>query len=475
MNTTRPNHVDPPLMLSVSGARGLMGLTMTPVVAARFAAAFGSRIAANAAPGEAKRVCIGRDGRAGGEALAAAIAGALAAVGLEVVDLGVATTPTVGVAIRHHRALGGMVVTASHNPQQWNGLKCLDGDGLAPPPAIAHSIIEDFKADRATYAAPTAIPRIRRDEAATDFHVERVLECVDVEAIRKARLVAAVDSVNASGSRGAALLLDALGVAMHQIHGDPSGVFPHTPEPLAENLVGLAEATRAHGASVGFAQDPDADRLAIVDERGVFIGEEYTLALAALRAFERFGSGVAAANLSTSRLIDAVAARFPGSSVIRTAVGEANVVAALKAHDGVVGGEGNGGIILPRVGWVRDSLAGMALVLDLLAARREPLSAIVGELPRLSMVKRKHDLAAIGGLGVVPEMIERLRREFAGAACNDADGIRFDLSEGWVHFRASNTEPIVRLIAEGVDDAAAAAIADRAARGAGLTTIPTSS
>lgn len=454
-------------MLSVSGARGLMGLTMTPVVAARFAAAFGSRIAATAAD-RPRRVCVGRDGRAGGEALSAAVGAALAAVGLEVIDLGIATTPTVGVAIRHHRALGGLVVTASHNPQQWNGLKCLDGDGLAPPPEIAQSIIEDFKADRAAYAAPTAIPRIRRDEAATDFHVERVLECVDVDAIRAAKLVAAVDSVNASGSRGAGLLLDALGVAMHQIHGDPSGVFPHTPEPLAENLVGLAEATRSHGASVGFAQDPDADRLAIVDERGVFIGEEYTLALASLRAFERFGAGVSAANLSTSRLIDAVAAKFPGASVIRTAVGEANVVAALKAHAGVVGGEGNGGIILPRVGWVRDSLAGMALVLDLLAARREPLSAIVATLPRLSMVKRKHDLASIGGLGAVPEMIERLRREFSGAAVNDADGIRFDLPEGWVHFRASNTEPIVRLIAEGVDDAAASALADRAARGAGL-------
>ena len=468
MNAARPNHDDAPLMLSVSGARGLMGVTMTPVVAARFAAAFGSRLAAGAGSNRPKRVCVGRDGRAGGEALSAAVGGALAAVGLEVIDLGIAATPTVGVAIRHHHALGGMVVTASHNPQQWNGLKCLDGDGLAPPPEIANSIIEDFRVDRATYAAPTSIPRIRRDEAATDFHVERVLECVDVAAIRAAKLVAAVDSVNASGSRGAALLLDALGVAIHQIHGDPSGVFPHTPEPLEENLRGLAEATRAHGASVGFAQDPDADRLAIVDERGVFIGEEYTLALAALRAFERFGAGVSAANLSTSRLIDAVAAKFPGASVIRAAVGEANVVAALKAHDGVVGGEGNGGIILPRVGWVRDSLAGMALVLDLLAARREPLSAIVASLPRLSMVKRKHDLAAIGGLAAVPGMIEALRREFSGAAVNDADGIRFDLSDGWVHFRASNTEPIVRLIAEGVDDAAAAALADRAARGAGL-------
>ncbi len=438
---------------------------MTPVVAARFAAAFGSRLAATRPGG---RACIGRDGRAGGEALAAAVSGALAAVGLEVFDLGVATTPTVGVAIRRHQAIGGMVVTASHNPQQWNGLKCLDGDGLAPPPEIAAAIIADFKSDRGDYAKPESIRLIRRDEDATAYHVDRILECVDRDAIASAGLSAAVDSVNASGAGGAALLLGRLGVAMHQIHGDPSGIFPHTPEPLEENLRGLAEATRTHGASVGFAQDPDADRLAIVDETGRFIGEEYTLALAALRALERFGAGVMAANLSTSRLIDAVAARFPGSEVLRTAVGEANVVASLKARNGLVGGEGNGGVILPRVGWVRDSLAGMALVLDLLAARRQPLSAIVAELPRLSMIKRKHDLAEIGGLAAVPEMIAKLRAEFAAASVNDADGIRFDLPEGWVHFRASNTEPIVRLIAEGVDDAAAEALADRAARGAGL-------
>jgi len=459
---------DAPLMLSVSGARGIMGRSMTPVVAARFAAAYGRRLAAGAAPGRPRRVCVGRDGRAGGESLAAAVAGALAATGLEVIALDVATTPTVGIAIRHHGALGGMVVTASHNPQEWNGLKCLDGDGLAPPPEVARGIIDDFKADRASYAAPTAIPLIRHEPGATAHHVSKVVECVDATAIRAAGLAAVVDSVNASGAAGAAMLLEALGTAMTQIHGDPSGIFPHAPEPLEENLRGLAEATRAKGAAVGFAQDPDADRLAIVDERGRFIGEEYTLALAALRALERFGAGVLAANLSTSRLIDHVARGFPGSRVVRTAVGEANVSAALRDQKGVVGGEGNGGVILPRIGWVRDSLVGMALVLDLLASRRRPLSEIVAGLPRLSMIKRKHDLASIGGLAAVPGMIDRLRREFAGATVNDADGIRFDLPEGWVHFRSSNTEPIVRLIAEGADDAAAARLADRAARGAGL-------
>jgi phosphomannomutase len=456
---------DAPLMLSVSGARGIMGRSMTPIVAARFAAAFGGRLAASSPGGT---VCVGRDGRAGGEALSSAVSGALAGAGLRVVDLGVATTPTVGVAIAHHGAVGGMVVTASHNPQAWNGLKCLDGNGLAPPPAIAGEIIEAFKADQASWASPTAIPAITRDKEATSRHIDRIVGCVDAEAIRNAGLSTVVDSVNASGSRGAALLHERLGVAEVQLHGDPSGVFPHTPEPLAENLSELCERTAATGAAVGFAQDPDADRLALVDERGHFIGEEFTLALAAWRALERFGPGVMAANLSTSRLIDAVAERFSGASVVRTAVGEANVVAALREHDGLVGGEGNGGIILPRVGWVRDSLAGMALVLDLLAAHRRPLSELVADLPRLSMVKRKHDLASIGGLAAVPAMMDRLREEFTDAAVDDVDGIRFDLAEGWVHFRASNTEPIVRLIAEGVDDAAAAALADRAARGAGL-------
>lgn len=456
---------DAPLMLSVSGARGIMGRTMTPIVAARFAAAYGTRLA-RTGPGRA--ACVGRDGRAGGEALAASVAGALAGVGLRVVDLGVATTPTVGVAIRRHEAVGGMVVTASHNPQQWNGLKCLDGDGLAPPPETALEIIEAFEADEAVWASPTAVVPIERDDDAVSHHLDRVLACVDVDAVREAGLASVVDSVNASGSRGAALLHERLGVRMRQLHGDPSGVFPHVPEPLAENLVELCERTAAEGASVGFAQDPDADRLALVDEQGRFIGEEYTLALAAWRALERFGAGPMAANLSTSRLIDAVAARFPGARVVRTAVGEANVVAALRREQGLVGGEGNGGVVLPRVGWVRDSLAGMALVLDLLAAQRRPLSQLVAELPRLSMVKRKHDLAAIGGLDAVPTMVDRLRAEFREAAVNDADGVRFDLAEGWVHFRSSNTEPIVRIIAEGVDDEAASTIADRAARAAGL-------
>ena len=455
-------------MLSVSGARGLMGVTMTPVVAARFAAAFGSLLAAGAGSHRPKRVCVGRDGRAGGEALSAAVGGALAAVGLEVIDLGIAATPTVGVAIRHHHALGGMVVTASHNPQQWNGLKCLDGDGLAPPPEIANSIIEDFRVDRATYAAPTSIPRIRRDEAATDFHVERVLECVDVAAIRAAKLVAAVDSVNASGSRGAALLLDALGVAIHQIHGDPSGVFPHTPEPLEENLRGLAEATRAHGASVGFAQDPDADLLAIVDERGVFIGEDYTLVLAAQRILELRGPGTLAANLSTSRMIDDVAARFPGSTVLRTAVGEANVVAALKPAGGVLGGEGNGGVILPEVTWVRDSLSAMALVLDLLASRGEPLSAIVDALPRYAIEKTKLDLASIGGLAAVAPALAKLQAAFPGEKVNYSDGVRVDFADGWVHLRASNTEPIARIIAEAPTTARAQELIAMCAKAAGL-------
>lgn len=455
-------------MLSVSGARGIMGATMTPVVAARFAAAFARQIPLGAGSATPPRVCVARDGRAGGEALSSAVAGALAASGLEVIDLGVAMTPTVGVAIVHHGAAGGMVVTASHNPQQWNGLKCLDGEGLAPPPPIARVVIADFHRDATRYAAPTAIPPIRRDRDAVRVHVDRVLACVDGDAIRRAGLTVVLDSVNASGAEGAALLLGALGVAATQLAGDGSGVFPHAPEPLAENLRELCAATPRQGAAVGFAQDPDADRLAIVDERGVFIGEEYTLALAAWRALERFGPGPMAANLSTSRLIDAVAARFPGASVQRTAVGEANVVAALKPAAGVVGGEGNGGVILPRVGWVRDSLAAMALVLDLLAAKGRPLSSLVAELPRLAMVKRKHDLSAIGGIEAVPTMTARLDAAFAEARRNDADGVRYDLEEGWVHFRASNTEPIVRLIAEGRDAAAAERLADRAAGAAGL-------
>jgi len=456
---------DAPLMLSISGLRGVVGDTITAEVAALYGAAFGSHLRSRI---DRPRVVIARDSRPSGEAFLAAVAAGLASTGCDVIDLGVAMTPTVGVMVIHHRADGGMVCTASHNPIQWNGLKCLDGDGVAPPPAEAAEIVRRFRERDLLLAGPTAFGKITRDESGDPTHVERVVGLVDVQAIRAANLRVVVDSVNGAGCRPARMLLETLGVEFVHINGEPTGVFAHTPEPTQANLVDLCTAAAKGGFACGFAQDPDADRLAIVDESGRYIGEEYTLALAALRVLQREGAGMLATNLSTSRMIDGVAKKFPGSRVVRTAVGEANVVAALKPAHGLCGGEGNGGVIWPRVCWVRDSLSGMALVLELLATQKCSLSSLVKQLPRCAMVKRTLKLNAIGGMVALPPAFAKVRATFVGERLDETDGIRIDFAEGWVHLRASNTEPIIRLIAEGDDDRAANALADRVANAAGL-------
>jgi phosphomannomutase len=462
-------------MLSVSGARGIVGRTMTPEVAAAFAAAFGSHVRARVAgSGAARRprVVLGRDGRISGEPLALAAAGGLLAVGCDVTDIGVAMTPTVGVMIGALGADGGMAVTASHNPIEWNGLKCLDGSGLAPPPEEAREIVRRFTERRVEWAPPLGTGRMDRTDAAARTHVERVLAQVDVAAIRARGFAVVLDSVNASGCVPGRMLLEALGCRVTHLFGECTGVFGHTPEPLEANLVELAAGVaRTPGAVAGFAQDPDADRLALVDERGRYVGEEYTLVLAALRMLQRTGGGTMAANLSTSRMVDDVAARFPGSRVVRTAVGEANVVEALRREAGILGGEGNGGVILPPVCWVRDSLSAMALVLELLAHERRPLSAIVADLPRYAMVKHKLDLEAVGGMAAVGPALERVQAAYrgrTGARISAVDGVRVDLPEGWMHVRASNTEPILRIIAEGATPEAAEALVRGCAEAAGL-------
>ena len=460
---------DAPLMLSVSGARGIVGRTMTPVVAATFAGAFGSHIRTLVA-GRRPRLVVARDGRFGGEALARAVQGALASVGCDVVDIGVAMTPTVGLMIKALGADGGMAVTASHNPIEWNGLKCLDGDGLAPPKPVADAIIARFKAADIAFAKPLEIGSITTDATAARRHVERVLAVTGAaERVRARKLHVVLDSVNASGCEGGRMMLDALGCGVTHIYGEMTGIFGHTPEPTAENLGELAAKVRGtQGAACGFAQDPDADRLAIVDENGRYIGEEYTLVLAAQRMLELRGPFALAANLSTSRMIDDIAARFPGAVVHRTAVGEANVVSALKPAKGLLGGEGNGGVIVPEVCWVRDSLSAMALVLDLIASRGEPLSSIVDGLPRYAIVKTKLDLASIGGLAAVAPALAKLKAAFAKERVSDVDGVRIDFADGWVHVRASNTEPIARIIAEAPTRERAEALVQAAARAAGL-------
>ncbi|MGQ0628426.1 MAG: phosphoglucosamine mutase [Phycisphaerales bacterium] len=458
------------LMLGVSGMRGIVGSTVTPEVAARFAGTVGTFVRGGYTPSKRfprPRVTIARDGRAGGAMLLSAAASGLMASGCDVVSLDVAMTPTVGVVTDALDCAAGMVVTASHNPQQWNGLKVLLPDAsrrrgrasaAAPAKNVADEIIAMYRASGPKWAGWADVGQ-QEDDTSTGtisrMHLDRVVRTLSdadprlVRRIAKAKLRVVVDSVNSSGSTLASHLLKEFGVRSTNIADKGNGLFPHTPEPVESNLGMLSRAVKRAKADVGFAQDPDADRLALIDERGRFIGEEYTLVLAARALCElgviRKGS-VLAANLSTSRMIDDLA-RDRGLRVVRTAVGEANVVEAMKASRSPLGGEGNGGVIWPAITYVRDSLGTMGLTLALLALTGKPLSALVAEIPAYAIVKRKVDLARKEDAAPAVEAVSRRYRD---ERVDLQDGVRIDFESrsAWVHVRASNTEPIMRLIAE---------------------------
>jgi len=466
-------------MLSVSGARGIVGASMTPPVAAALAAAFAGELRDEFEAGG--EVVVARDGRASGADLEEAVCASLAANGWRAVRLGVVATPTTAVMIGHRRAAGGIVITASHNPIEWNGVKFLTSEGAAPPRDCAQRIIDRFRrTPSAVIAKPQAADTVaERDDAGPSVHVKRVLALVDVPSIRKGRFKVVLDSVNGAGGAAGRMLLERLGCTVIHLNGEATGVFAHTPEPTRENLTELAAAVASHHAAVGFAQDPDADRLAIVDEMGRYIGEEYTFVLAAEEVLGGAGdreaktqamsggakpqavAGVGgsplalAVNLSSSRMIDDVAAAH-GARIFRTPVGEANVVEAMQRHGCILGGEGNGGVIWPEVCLVRDSLSGMALTLSLLARRGEALGRIVNAMPAYAIEKEKMAIRP----GLAERAIEALAAKFPDAAADRQDGLRLDWPDqgAWLHIRASNTEPILRLIAEARDQAKASEI-----------------
>jgi phosphomannomutase len=353
------------------------------------------------------------------------------------------------------------MVTASHNPAPWNGLKFLDHRGLAPDAALARELA-NIREQRRWKTITAGFKPAQTDDHASDRHAEAVCSAVEIDLgpIRGSKIV--LDSINGAGSIVSGDFLRRLGCDVVHINGQATGDFVHAPEPVAENLVSLSEAVRRERAVIGFAQDPDADRLAIVDEQGRYIGEEYTLALATWSTLLR-RKGSVAANLSTSRLIDAVAHRF-GVPVYRTPVGEANVARAMLDHACVVGGEGNGGVIDPRFSWVRDSLAAMSLVLQLVAATGKRISELVAELPALVMIKQK----AENSRERIAAAVDKAATAFANLKPDRSDGVRIDFPDGWVHLRASNTEPIVRLIAEAASAPAAEQLVARVRAAAGL-------
>jgi phosphomannomutase len=486
---------DAPLMLGVSGLRGIVGKSLTPEVAVRYASAVGGWLSEHT--GRKPYVLLGRDGRHGGESVYFAAAAGLMSAGCRVRRLGVLTTPTMGVAVDTARADAAVIVTASHNPQEWNGLKLLvreqswqaesagygnpetaDSDACAPSQRMADEIIGRYQSDQRRHVASVEQARSTGAGSEDDAHCLRVLQACEEEfgfenywsAIEKRKQYGVVaDSVNASSVVIDEVFYEDSGCRFTQIAGQQSGMFPHTPEPTRENLGELMRAVRGLGADIGFAQDPDADRLAIVDERGEYIGEEYTLALAAESLLSAAKPSkkprVLVANLSTSRMIDDIATAH-GARVVRTPVGEANVVEAMKrekaaGHDVVLGGEGNGGVIWPKVTYVRDSLSAMALVLALMARTGKKVSELVAAIPAYAIEKRKVDLARKED---ARPAIEKIAAAYRDQRVDLQDGVRIDWPRAWLHVRASNTEPIMRLIAESPSADESRRILDEAAR-----------
>jgi len=437
------------LMIGVSGMRGTVGGTLTPIVVNQMASAFAMWLKEMTKPshGDYFRIVFGRDSRPSGSWVRDSAAAALVASGIEVIDLDVVTTPGVAMMVKHLSADAGIIATASHNPIQWNGLKFLNHQAVALPPEDANRIKQLFDEQKSDYVRVEKLIGPKRNSETHALHVKRVLDHVDLNGISSKRFKVVLDSVNGAGCVATATLLSKLGCQLIHLNSTPNGQFPHEPEPTAQNLTQLADEVKRQRAACGFAQDPDADRLAIVDEHGTYIGEEYSLALCAKWILSK-KSGPVVTNLSTSRMLDDLAAPG-GSQVVRTAVGEANVVQAMLKNNAIIGGEGNGGVIDTRIVPGRDSLVGMAYVLQLLSATGKSLSQLVAEIPRYEIVKTKFECRREDA----ERAVATLKNEFASEKVDTQDGIRIDwpASRAWVHARPSNTEPIMRIIAEAPD------------------------
>lgn len=436
-----------PLIVSVSGLRGVVGTSLTADVAARYAAAF----AAGLPPGP---VVIGRDGRESGPMLTTVIATALEAGGRDVIDCGTAATPTVGIVVRSEGAAGGIQISASHNPAKYNGLKLFSRDGRVLPAAAGAEVRSRFEA-LASPPLPSRVPGGMRAVDGVAAHVRLVADTVDVAAIRRRRPRVWLDSGHGAGSLVARTLFDHLGCEAVIEGATPDGRFEHEPEPTAANIVGMLPKILAAGADIGFFQDPDADRLAIATADGRYIGEEATLALAVAHVLGKT-PGPIVINCSTSMMASIIAAKH-GVACHVAAVGEANVVERMLAERAVLGGEGNGGVIDPRVGYVRDSFAAMALVLDMMCAgdRLRSIDELARGLPQLVMRKTKIDLAPELTGAALGAAYERIAAAFPQARASRLDGLRLDWDGAWLLIRGSNTEPIVRIVAEATTEAAA--------------------
>ncbi|MEP6590810.1 MAG: phosphoglucosamine mutase [Gemmatimonadota bacterium] len=444
-------------MISVSGMRGHVGTDLTPELVARHAAALGAWVRAQGG----RSVVLGRDARTSGPMFTLAATAGFQSVGVDVIDVGVAPTPTVQMAVEHHHAGAGLIITASHNPIEWNALKFVGPDGVFLD-AEAGGAVRALAERGPERAGWDTIGGLTHDAAAIERHLDAALAQpeIDVAAIRARGFHVALDCVRGAGSPTMLELFRRLGVRVSGINLEPDGHFPRAPEPIPENLGELGALVRSSGADIGMAVDPDVDRLALVDETGHPIGEDYTLALATRAVLGRRGPGlpqaVVVANLSTSLVVED-AARDGEARFVRAAVGEANVARSIISEGAVVGGEGNGGVILPALHVGRDAPLGAALILQYLTMTGQSLSQLVAASPRYQIVKAK---APRGG--DLEALYRDLRVIFPDADVDTRDGLRLAWSDRWLHVRPSGTEPIVRFIAEAPSGAEAEALVAKA-------------
>ncbi len=451
------------LIKSISGIRGTIGGktadNLTPIDAVKFASAYGAFIKNRNPNKEKLTVVVGRDARISGKMISSLVANTLVGLGINVVDLGLSTTPTVEVAVPLEKADGGIILTASHNPKQWNALKLLNEKGEFLNGAEGEQILALAESEDFEFADVDALGTYTKDNSYLEKHIQEVLnlELVDVDAIKKAKFKVVVDGVNSTGGIFIPALLEKLGVECIELYCIPNGQFPHNPEPLKEHLTDISELVVKEKADLGIVVDPDVDRLALVSEDGSMFGEEYTLVACADYVLGRLKGGNTVSNLSSSRALRDVTQKH-GGTYTASAVGEVNVVIKMKETNTVIGGEGNGGIIYPASHYGRDSLVGVALFLSHLAHQKVSCKTLRDSYPSYFMSKNKIQLTPEID---VDKILETMASTYKNEDVNTIDGVKIDFADEWIHLRKSNTEPIIRIYTEAKSQDAADALAIR--------------
>lgn len=450
------------LIKSISGIRGTIGGTpgdnLTPIDAVQFAAAYGTWLKSVSNTDKLK-VIVGRDARLSGEMISTLVIQTLVGLGIEVIDLGLSTTPTVEMAVPYHQANGGIILTASHNPKQWNALKLLNSKGEFISGAEGELLLKIATDGSFVFAEVDDLGKVIKDTEAIERHIEAIcaLSDVDIPAIKQANFKVVVDAVNSTGGISVPQLLRKLGVTdITEMYCDPTGHFPHNPEPLKEHLVELSARVVSECAHLGITVDPDVDRLALVNEDGSMFGEEYTLVAVSEYILSK-RKGTTVSNLSSTRALRDITEDV-GCTYHASAVGEVNVVVKMKETNAVIGGEGNGGIIYPELHYGRDSLVGIALFLSHLAHKKMSMTALRASYPNYEMAKKKIDLTP--GINV-DAILEKMAKRYENEEVDTVDGVKIYIGKEWVHLRKSNTEPIIRVYTESKDASAASDLADR--------------